>query len=57
MRSQTGLSRTDIIDAFISHFSKTYQAQLGEYLPQELATAKSLVTEKYLTDEWMYKVQ
>lgn len=57
MRSQTGLSRTDIIDAFISHFSKTYQAQLGEYLPQELATAKALVTEKYLTDEWMYKVQ
>lgn len=57
MRSQTGLSRVAIIDAFINHFSKTYQAQPGEYLPEELSTAKALVAEKFLTEEWLYKVK
>ena len=57
MRSQTGLSRTAIIDAFIQHFSITYPTQTGQYLPQELGSAKTLVTEKYLSQEWLYKVQ
>lgn len=56
MRSQTGLSREAIIDAFTGHFSQAYQSQAGEYLPQELASAKARVTEKYLTQEWLYKV-
>ena len=56
MRSQTGLSREAIIDAFIGHFAQAYQSQAGEYLPQELASAKARVTEKYLTQEWLYKV-
>ncbi len=56
MRSQTGLDRNTIIDAFISHFSQVYQTRNGGYLPQELAAAKALVTEKYVTDAWLYKV-
>lgn len=56
MRSQTGLSREAIIDAFTGHFSQAYQSQAGEYLPQELTSAKARVTEKYLTPEWLYKV-
>lgn len=57
MRSQTGLSRAAIIDAFIGHFASTYQTQLGEYSAEELASAKTLVAEKYLTDDWLYKVK
>ena len=57
MRSQTGLSRAAIIEAFISHFAKTYQAEAGDYLPAELASAKALVADKLLTDEWLYKVK
>lgn len=56
MRSQTGLNRAAIIEAFIGHFSQAYQTQAGEYLPQELAGAKARVAEKYLTQEWLYKV-
>lgn len=56
MRSQTGLSRAAIIEAFISHFARTYQAQMGDYLPEELVSAKALVRDKLLTDAWLYKV-
>lgn len=56
MRSQTGLDRNAIIDAFISHFAQLYQTQAGGYLPQELAAAKNLVLTKFLTEEWLHKV-
>lgn len=56
MRSQTGLSRATIIDAFMHHFSQSHQAQSGSYLPQELAAAKTLAASKFLTTEWLYKV-
>lgn len=57
MRSQTGLSRDAIIEAFIQHFAQRHQAQTGDYLPEELASAKALVVEKFLTEDWLYKVQ
>lgn len=57
MRSQTGLSRAAIIEAFTNHFAKTYQAETGDYLPEELASAKTLVAEKFLTEDWLYKVK
>ena len=57
MRSQTGLSRAEIIEAFTNHFAKTYQAEAGEYLHEELASAKALVAEKFLTEDWLYKVK
>lgn len=57
MRSQTGLSRAAIIEAFSNHFAKTYQAEVGEYLPDELVSAKNLVAEKFLTEDWLYKVK
>lgn len=56
MRSQTGLTRAAIIDAFMQYFAKTNSTQTGQYLPQELSSAKALVVEKYLTQEWLYKV-
>lgn len=57
MRSQTGLSRDAIIEAFIQHFAQRHQAQTGDYLPEELASAKALVVEKFLTEDWLYKVR
>lgn len=57
MRSQTGLARDAIIDAFIHHFTQAYQTTEGAYSEQELADAKSRVTDKYLTKEWLYKVE
>lgn len=56
MRSQTGLSRDTIINAFIEHFSKRYSSQLGDYFEDELTTAKQLVDEKFHTNEWLYKI-
>lgn len=57
MRSQTGLSREAIIDAFINHFTQTYQTQVGDYLAEELVAAKGLVSDKFLTEDWLYKVK
>lgn len=57
MRSQTGLSRTAIIEAFIQQFTKVHQAKSGNYLAEELASAKTLVTDKFLTEDWLYKVK
>lgn len=57
MRSQTGLSRAAIIQAFIDHFSSSFETQLGTYSAEELARAKTLVADKYLTDDWLYKVK
>lgn len=57
MRSQTGLSRDAIIEAFTQHFAQRHQAQTGDYLPEELASAKVLVAEKFLTEDWLYKVR
>lgn len=57
MRSQTGLTREAIIDAFIGYFSSTYTSLPGDYLAEELAAAQRLVEEKYLTEEWLYKVK
>lgn len=56
MRSQTGLTRTAIIDAFMNQFTQAYQTQVDNYLPQELSAARELVDTKYLTEEWLYKV-
>lgn len=56
MRSQTGLSRATIIDAFMNHFITKHQAEYGDYLAHERSAAKTLVADKFLTDEWLYKV-
>ncbi|MBO1519406.1 lipoate--protein ligase family protein [Oceanisphaera pacifica] len=56
MRSQTGLTRATIIEAFSSHFAQCYPSQAGQYLPQELAGARALVASKFSTAEWLYKV-
>jgi len=56
MRSQTGMSRDAIIEAFIQHFMANYQAQLSSYTDAELSQAASLVESKFTSEAWVNKV-
>ena len=56
LRSQTGLSREAIIDALVATFTKLYGSTSGEITADERAKAEALVTEKFSTDEWLYRV-
>jgi lipoate---protein ligase len=56
LRSQTGLSRSEIIDALIATFAKLYGSTPGTISTDERAKAEQLVAEKFGTDEWLYRV-
>ena len=56
MRSQTGLPREAVIEAFIHHFMTVNHAQRSEYTADELAKAQALVATKFGTDEWTRRV-
>jgi lipoate-protein ligase A len=56
MRSQTGMARADIIDAFITHFSSLNDTRRSEFTADELARAEELVNTKFLTPEWTHRV-
>lgn len=56
MRSQTGMEREAIIQAFINHFQQRYDTRLSQYAAQELADAEALVTSKFKSPEWVTKV-
>jgi lipoate-protein ligase A len=56
LRSQTGLSRKEIIDALIATFTRLYGSTSGEITADEREKAEKLVAEKFGTDEWLYRV-
>ncbi|MCU1413462.1 MAG: lipoate--protein ligase family protein [Microbacteriaceae bacterium] len=56
LKSQTGLSRAEIIQAMEKTFTGLYGSTPSEVTPEELARAQQLVTEKFGTDEWLYRV-
>ncbi|MCU1552074.1 MAG: lipoate--protein ligase family protein [Glaciihabitans sp.] len=56
LRSQTGLSREEIIDQMIASFTKLYGSRPGEITEDEYAKAEALVTEKFGTEEWLQRV-
>jgi lipoate---protein ligase len=56
MRSQTGMAREDIIDAFIAHFRGRYDTRASDYRPEEIARASELMETKFLSDQWTYRV-
>lgn len=56
MRSQTGLPRAQIIDAFMEQFTQLYQTHTDNYSAAELATSAQLVANKFRSDQWLYKV-
>ena len=56
LRSQTGLSRAEIIDRMIGTFRSLHGLHDDELTPEEYARAEQLVAEKFGTDEWLYRV-
>ncbi len=56
MRAQTGMTREAIIDSLIAHFESRYKTQKSDFTAAELAEAERLVNEKFLSDEWTYRV-
>ncbi len=56
LRSQTGLSRAEIIGRMEETFTRLYGSTAGDITPDELAKAEQLVAEKFGTGEWLHRV-
>ncbi|MEO7014980.1 MAG: biotin/lipoate A/B protein ligase family protein [Leifsonia sp.] len=56
LRSQTGLTRAEIIERMKETFTRLYGATPGDITPEEYAAAAKLVAEKFGTDEWLHRV-
>jgi lipoate-protein ligase A len=56
LRRQTGLARTEIIEAMMEVFSGRYAATPSELTPAELGAARERVATKFGTDEWLNRV-
>ena len=56
LRSQTGLSRQDIIERMTQTFTRLYGSVPDDVTPAELAHAMELVEEKFGTEEWLQRV-
>ena len=56
LRSQTGMTRAEIIDQMKRTFTQLYGATEGDITDAEYAEAERLVAEKFATDEWLYRV-
>jgi lipoate-protein ligase A len=56
LKTQTGLSRADIISKMEDTFRGLYGGAADEVSADEIAKAELLVTEKFGTDEWLQRV-
>ena len=56
LRSQTGMARADVIEAFKNHFRSRYDAVDGAVTEHERARAEELVETKFGTQEWTARV-
>lgn len=56
MRSQTGMTREAIIEAFLGTFRSRFRTVDSEYRPEELARAQELVESKFSSDAWTHRV-
>ena len=56
LRSQTGLSRAEIIKKMEDTFRGLYGLTASAVTADELAQAERLVVEKFSTPEWLYRV-
>jgi lipoate-protein ligase A len=56
LRSQTGLTRAEIIDRFIDTFRSVTGAEDGSITAEEYADAEALVASKFSTDAWLHRV-
>lgn len=56
LRSQTGMTREQIIDRMVETFRAQHGLVPGELTDFELERARELVATKFGTDEWLYRV-
>jgi lipoate-protein ligase A len=56
LRSQTGLTRPEIIDRMVATFRAQHGLTDGELTEAEIARAEQLVVEKFGTEEWLQRV-
>jgi lipoate-protein ligase A len=56
LRTQTGLSRAEIIDSFKATFRALTDAEDGAVTADEYADAEALVESKFATDAWLHRV-
>ncbi len=56
LRSQTGLSRVEVIEAFTAHFRSRYETVSGAVSAAEHERAQELVRTKFATAEWTARV-
>lgn len=56
LRSQTGLTRAEIIDRFVDTFRSLTHAESGTISEDEYAAAEALVESKFATEAWLHRV-
>lgn len=56
LRSQTGLTRAEIIERFTDTFRSLTGAETGSVTAEELADAEALVESKFATEAWLHRV-
>lgn len=56
IRSQTGMERRAILDAFMDQFQGFTGATRGHITDEEYAAAEALVETKFSTDSWLHRV-
>ncbi|WP_407317166.1 biotin/lipoate A/B protein ligase family protein [Isoptericola halotolerans] len=56
LRSQTGMARDDVVDAFARYFAGQYKTEESALRPEELERAEELVRTKFATPEWIHRV-
>ncbi len=56
MRSQTGMEREAILDAFYDHFKEKYGATDGEITERDLEVARDRCVTKFSTDAWTHRL-
>ncbi|MEO7124669.1 MAG: biotin/lipoate A/B protein ligase family protein [Nakamurella sp.] len=56
MRSQTGMTRSAIIDSLLESFRAGHRTRMSTYTEAELAAARDLVTTKFATEQWTHRV-
>ena len=56
LRSQTGLSRSAIIDQMVATFTGLYGSTPSSVTPDEIEKASLLVVEKFGTEDWLQRV-
>lgn len=56
LRSQTGLSRAEIIERMVQVFRDRHGLREGALHPEEIARARQLIDEKFATEAWLKRV-